>query len=291
MLELLKDVTTSQKVMISIGIIVILWVFNKLIMMQAHNRMKDVKRFYHFKKTFYYISVFFAIIFILIVWISQLSAIPTILGLFSAGIAIALKDLFANIAAWMFIVWRRPFEVGDRVAINGVAGDVIDHRLFQFTINEINTEGGDQSTGRIIHIPNAMIFTTALTNYGQGFQYMWSELNITLTFESNWEKAKTDFLAIAESCAKNLDQEAETKLRESAKKFMIFYTKLTPIVYTSMAPEGIVLSIRFLCEPQQKRTTNERIVEAILKYVAGAEDINFAYTTSRVILDGHVNHQ
>ena len=285
MLAFLKEITMSQKILISIGIIFAIWLINKIIVRQVHHKMSDVKRFYHFKKTLYYISVFFALVLILIVWISQLSAIPTILGLFSAGIAIALKDLFTNIAAWLFIIWRRPFEVGDRIAIDGVAGDVIDHRLFQFTINEINTSGGDQSTGRIIHIPNSKVFTSVLTNYGQGFQYMWSELSITLTFESNWQKAKREFLEIADTFAEKLDTEAETQLRESAKKYMIYYTKLTPIVYTSMVSEGIVLTIRFLCEPQQKRTTNERLVEAILKYVSSEPDIHFAYATNRIILD------
>jgi len=279
--------SVTYKLIFSLVMILIAWGLNQIIVTLIHRKITDMKRFYHIKKTLQYILTLFTLLMIVFLWISQLSALPTILGLFSAGIAIALKDLFANIAAWIFIVWRKPFEVEDRVAVNGVAGDVIDQRLFQFTINEIHPDSGDQSTGRIIHIPNAIIFTTNVTNYGQGFQYVWSELKIVLTYESNWQKAKAAFLEIAETKTEILDFDAEKRLREAAKKYMIYYSKLTPIVYTSIEPQGIALDIRFLCDPQQKRTMNERISEAVLTYVGNENDLHFAYPTSRIIVDSN----
>lgn len=285
MLASFLEFSYSNKIILSLLIIIIAWSVNQLAANRIHKKIKDVKRYYHIKKTLHYVSVVISTILILFIWISQLGTLPTVLGLFSAGIAIALKDLFTNIAAWFFIIWRKPFEVEDRIAINGVAGDVIDQRLFQFTVNEIHSESGDQSTGRIIHIPNSMIFTTELTNYGQGFEYVWSELKIVLTFESNWEKAKQKFLEIAETNAEYLDLDAEKRLREAARLYMIYYSKLTPIVYTSIESHGIALSIRYLCEPRKKRSVNERISEAVLLYVQKTPDIEFAYPTSRVIVD------
>jgi len=90
--------------------------------------------------------------------------------LLSAGIAIALKDVFVNLAGFIFIMWRQPLEVGHRIQIGEVAGDVVDIRPFQFTILEIgNWVDADQSTGRMIHIPNGKIFTENLANYHFGF--------------------------------------------------------------------------------------------------------------------------
>lgn len=124
-------------------------------------------------------------------WSGSFVSFSTYFGLLSAGLAIALKDLVINIAAWGFIPARWPFEVGDRIEIGQISGDVIDQRIFQFTLMEIgNWVKGDQSTGRIIHIPNQQVFTMPLANYNKGFQYIWNELNIVVTFESNWEKAK-----------------------------------------------------------------------------------------------------
>jgi hypothetical protein len=75
----------------------------------------------------------------------------TFLGLVAAGIAVALKDPLTNLAGWLFILWRRPFTAGDRVQIGEHKGDVIDLRLFRFTLLEIgNWVHADQSTGRLL---------------------------------------------------------------------------------------------------------------------------------------------
>src|SRR3989442_7605528 len=82
-----------------------------------------------------------------------------------------------NLAGWVFIIWRSPFALGDRIQIGQHAGDVIDVRLFQFTLNEIgNWVQADQSTGRIIHIPNGKVLTEVIANYSEGVQYIWHEI-------------------------------------------------------------------------------------------------------------------
>ncbi|NIP82375.1 MAG: mechanosensitive ion channel, partial [Gemmatimonadetes bacterium] len=81
--------------------------------------------------------------------------------------------------------------VGDRIQIGAHAGDVIDQRIFQFIVLEIgNWVDADQSTGRIIHIPNGLVFREPLANYTRGMQYIWNEIRVLVTFESNWKRAK-----------------------------------------------------------------------------------------------------
>ena len=64
-------------------------------------------------------------------------------------------------------------------------------RIFMFTLMEIgNWVDADQSTGRVIHIPNGKVFKEVLANYSKGFQYIWNEIPVLVTFESNWKKAK-----------------------------------------------------------------------------------------------------
>ena len=70
-------------------------------------------------------------------WLEGIGTLVTYLGLLSAGIAIALQDLIVALAGWMFIVWRRPFVVGERLEIDGQMGDVLDIRLFPFSMPEI----------------------------------------------------------------------------------------------------------------------------------------------------------
>jgi len=200
----------------------------------------------------------------------------------SAGIAIALKDVVANFAGWLFIISRRPFSVGDRIQIGNYAGDVIDTRVFQFTLLEIgNWVNADQSTGRIVHIPNGMVLSEVLANYSKGFQYIWNEIPVLITFESNWKKAKKILQKIADKDAEQLSKAAEKRVKEASKKFMILYSKLTPIVYTSVQDSGVLLTIRYLCEPQRRRDSEQVIWEDILKEFTRNNDIDFAYPTQR----------
>jgi small-conductance mechanosensitive channel len=204
------------------------------------------------------------------------------LGLVSAGLAIALQGPITNLAGWVFILWRRPFEVGDRVQIGEHIGDVIDVRIFQFTLLELgNWVVADQSTGRILHIPNGKVFSEALANYTKGFEYIWHEIPVVVTFESNWEKAKTILQEIADRHAAHLSEDAAERVRQAARRFMIMYAKLTPIVYTRVEASGVLLTVRYLSEPRRRRSSEHAIWEDILRAFAEHSDIEFAYPTQR----------
>jgi len=130
------------------------------------------ERRYLARKTLSYIVGFLCIPILWRIWLGGYG-LATYLGIVSAGLAIALQDPVANLAGWIFILIRQPFRVGDRVAIGTHAGDVIDMRLFQFTLVEIgNWVDADQSTGRIIHIPNGLLFKMTVCNYNQGFNFI-----------------------------------------------------------------------------------------------------------------------
>jgi small-conductance mechanosensitive channel len=184
--------------------------------------------------------------------------------------------------SWAFILIRQPFKVGDRIQIGKVAGDVIDIRLFQFSIMEIgNWVDAEQSTGRIIHIPNGIIFTEPQANYTAEFQYIWNEIPVLVTFESDWKKAKHILADIVNHHGILLSTEAEKQIKEAAKRFLIFYNKLTPIVYTSVKDSGVMLTLRYMCNPRERRSIEEKIWEDILNKFAECNDIDFAYPTQR----------
>jgi len=261
--------------------IVILFVLGR-ILMKVLTRGKDVRIQYNIRKTVAYTSFVIGFFIIGRIWFQGLQSLTTYLGLVSAGLAIALQVPLVNLAGWAFIMWRKPFSVGDRIQIGEHRGDVIDQRIFMFTLMEIgNWVEADQSTGRIIHIPNGKIFNEMLANYSRGFQYIWHEVPVLLTFESNWRKAKDILLSIAQHHTEALSTAAERKVRQAAKKFMIFYSKLTPTVYTTVKDSGVLLTVRILCEPRKRRGFEQAIWEDILDEFAKQDDIDFAYPTQR----------
>ena len=201
----------------------------------------DPKTRYTWKRTVSFIVGFLTLVLIGSVWIKAIGQFGAFLGLLTAGLAIALKDPLTNIAGWIFILTRKPFTLGDRIQIGEHKGDVIDIRLFQFTILEIgNWVDAEQSTGRIIHLPNGTVFTTSQANYTTGFKYIWNEISVLVTFESNWELAKKILSKIIKEHAESLSEDAEKKIIEASKKYMIFYRYLTPTVYTSVRESGIL---------------------------------------------------
>lgn len=277
---------TQSKILVSIGIIIVLYVFRTIFLRIVWRNTEDVKTRYLWKRVISYVVPITSIILIGTVWVHAFRYMGAFLGLLSAGIAIALKDLLANMAGWLFIMFRKPFVIGDRIQIGPHTGDVIDLRLYQFSILEIgNWVHADQSTGRIIHIPNGKVFTEPQANFTQGFHYIWNELEIRLTFESNWQNAKDLLTGIVNRHTQEIIRPAERDLKEASKLYLIHYQYLTPIIYVTVMEYGVLLSVRYLCDPHKRRGTEAAIWEDILSEFARHGDIRWAYPTRRFIGD------
>ena len=254
--------------------------------------MRSLERRYQWQKALGYSFTALGILVISIVWIEDVRSAATYFGLVSAGIAIALKDPLTNIVGWGFILWRKPFQVGDRIEIGPYAGDVIDQRVFLFSMMEIgNWVSADQSTGRILHIPNGLIFSHAVANFTHGPMYIWNEIPVMITFESNWEKAKGILQEIADSHDVSQDGKAAEEFEAATRKLLLKYDKLTPIVYTSVLDSGVLLTIRYLCRPRQRRTSVQVLWEDILREFAAHSDIDLAYPTTRFYTSGNQGTQ
>jgi small-conductance mechanosensitive channel len=272
----------QAKLLATLLIVLGLWLLDRVVLALVYRRVTDPWSRYRWRKAITYIGTGLGVILVGRTWFVGIAALATFLGLLSAGLAIALKDPVTNIAGWVFIVWRRPFEVSDRIEIGGHKGDVIDIRLQQFTLNEIgNWVDADQSSGRIIHIPTGKVFTEPVANYDKGFKYIWNEVPVLVTYESDWKKAKEILTAIAFKHAAHLTTQAEQDLLAASRQYLINYTKLTPIVYTKATDSGVQLTIRYLIEPRKRRGTEHAIWESILHEFDQCPEVELAYHTVR----------
>jgi small-conductance mechanosensitive channel len=276
----------QREIALTVLTIVGLWLLRRLVLRFLRPRFEDPKSHYKLGKTSAYVVYVLGAILLLEIWLETLGNLGTFLGLLSAGLAIALKDLVSNLAGWLFILVRQPFTVGDRIQIGEHRGDVVDLRIFQFTLLEIgNWVHADQSTGRIIHVPNAQVFTMPLANDTAEFEYVWHELPVLVTFESNWRKAKEILQTLLDEQMREVAAEAAQSLRRGSRRFLISYRKFSPKVYTSVEDSGVLLTLRFLAPVRARRGIAETLWEAILDALHQADDIDLAYPTQRVYLN------
>ncbi len=249
-----------------------------------NRKVKELRAKHVLRKNFIYLTYFFMILLIILVWLQDVSSITIIFSVVGAGLALALQEVILSVAGWFLILIRRPFEVGDRVELGGVKGDVIDIRLFQTSMLEIgNWVGADQSTGRIVNVPNSAIFKKENFNYSRGFEFIWNEIKVLVTFESDWKRAEEIMLSHAVEHAEEMESVIKRKIDIMAQSYMIHYDKFRPIVYVDIKDSGVELSLRYLTEARSRRTTHDDLCRHILSDFEKEEKVNFAYTTYRIV--------
>jgi small-conductance mechanosensitive channel len=280
----------GRQIALIVAILAALLVARTLIVRYVVRTVEDPKVWYRVRKTLnWVVTVLFVLtaVFALTLGGAGLASIATYLGILSAGIAVALSDLLRNLAGFLYITSRRPFRVGDRVEIAGHAGDVVDLRAFRFSILEIrNWVQADQSTGRIVHIPNGKILSEPLANFGAGFHWVWHEVPVLLTFESDWNRATELLQAIlVEESPDVRSREAAEAIRRASKDYLISFTHLTPTVYLDVKDSGIELTGRVLCDVRTRRGVTHRIWSALLTAIAEEPAVELAYPTVRAVVD------
>lgn len=238
------------------------------------------KRFsYHFGTVSSILSLFF-------LWSGSGGEVAITLSVVGAGLAFALQQPLVSLAGWLYLITNRPYDVGDRIEINGVSGDVIDIRLFKTVLMESNLEsarlGSTQNTGRVVEFPNANLFSYNLMNYTQGFAFVWNEYSVLITFESNWKKALEALKQIIVQETQQFEETATQQMQHMGRNYLIFDDKLAPSVYANILDSGVDLGLRYLTPVRQRRVIRDRISRAVLDLFDREPDLEFAYPTYRI---------
>ncbi len=274
----------SENLIQSVVVILVLLLVRYLFLIIVYWQTKDPAKHYNYKR--YSTQVIFVIAVFVVgkIWFEGFQSLATFLGLLSVGLALALRELLTDLAGWMFIVIRKPFDLGDRIEVMGVKGDVIDKRLFTFSVIEIgNRVKAEQSTGRVIHIPNSKVFTEFLANYTGGFTFIWHEIPVNITFESDYKKARELITSILNTHCLGFVNQAELEMKRAKESFMLKYSVLTPAVFLTVNENGVLLSARFLCPVRRTRRMEQLIWGDILESFNKEPSIRFAYQTTRLV--------
>lgn len=282
--------STVDDIALTVGVIAGLLVLRFIFLRWFTSQFDDPDLVFKARKLSSTIVFVVGLVSLAFIWINAFGSLATYFGLLSAGVAVALGDLFKNMAAYFYILSRHPLRIGDRVELRGIKGDVLDIRLFRFTVMEVgNWVHADQSTGRLVHVPNGTLFTDALLNYTEGFSHIWDEIPVQITFESDWEKAEELMQEVIRTHSPKVESDARARIRETAKEYQIKIGHLTPIIYLSVEKSGVLLTARYLVEARRRRTVNAAMWRGILESFKAEPNVSFAYPTVRTYLEGPIS--
>jgi len=259
-----------------------LYLISRALHRLINSNVHDLKRRHHLRKITFYICVFIFVIVSLAIWTTAMPSVTTVISFVGAGIALALHEVILSFAGWILINIKKPFEVGERIEADNIRGDIIDISVFHTIMIEVgNWVDADQSTGRIVTIPNSFIFRRPIYNYTKEFAFIWHEIPIMITFESAAEKAREIILNIAMENAEEVEATMDMMIKKMSDRYMVHYKKLTPVVYTKIADSGVLLTLRYLTAPQKRRNSDDVISRKILEAFNQTPEVEFAYPTTR----------
>ncbi len=293
--KILEAITQSglwqEKLVMTISVILLAALLHWLASRLITRHIADVRRHYYAQQVAKYAVYIIGFILIARTWFEGITSIATFLGLIGAGLVIAMNDVVKNLIGFAFVLWRRPFTVGDRIQIGESVGDVIDIRMFQTLIIEVQGPlvNAYQTSGRILHLPNSKFLTEPLANFDKGFQYIWIELPVAVTFESDWVTAKKLFYDIAQKHSIEVSQKVRREFQETSKQFLVHFSNLEAGVFTTVVDFGVNLTLRLLCRPRTIREVQQRVWEDLLHALAEHDNIDLAYPTTRLfsnVLEG-----
>lgn len=262
---------------------VVLYVAVRLLEWGAQQGIKDDRRRYTVNKVIRYgaLSIFF--ISVTGIWAQRLQGFLLIMGATGAGLAIALSPVIVSMAGWILIIWTRLYQVGDRVQLGGVMGDVVDIGIIRTTLLEIgNWVDGDQMTGRIVTVTNSAVFKDPCFNYTQGSPFIWDEFMIPIAYGPAWKRAQAAILDTLNGYASETEEAARTAMNNLPGVALVGLPDVRPQAYITLTEHWMACRIRYVVEARVRRTVKHRLQTAVLSRLA-TENIEIASPALTVV--------
>ena len=267
-----------------IAIALIYFVFKVVLEEVVSRSIKDARSQYSFRRTMsiiYYVAI---VVSIIAIWVRDTQTLLVSYGLVAAGIAVTLQDVFKSFAGGVIIFATGVYKVGERIEIGGKFGDVIDIGIMYTTLLEIKEwVHGDQPTGRIITMPNSSVLNNPVNNYTSELSFIFEDMSIPITYESNWRKATEEIMSIVRRETGQVAATADEQLQAMRRRFYVEKRAVEPAVFLTITDNWINLNIRFPTMARERRITRSRISTAILEMIEAADDIKVASATVEIV--------
>lgn len=231
------------------------------------------------------VSLFIALLVVvgmISIWFDDPTRLTTAAGLVTAGVAVAMQRVITAVAGYFLILRGSVFNVGDRIVIGGVRGDVAALGLLQTTIMEMGESGPEQAdapaawvkarqyTGRLVTVSNAAVFEKPVYNYSRAFPFIFEEIALPIRYEDDWATAEQILLEAARRHTveiKGLEQEAVEALR---RRYFLDHDDPGPRVYWRITDNWLEMSLRFVVRDHGVRDVKDAMNRDILRDLKAA---------------------
>jgi len=267
-----------EKAILIVALIFGIFFVNSLISIFLVTKITDPTPRFYANKVIHFLTWVLSLAIVISAFFSNWATLFTSLGLISVILGIALQAPVSNFFAWIILLVSPLYKVGDRIKIDNVTGDVIDVGYFYTTLWEFGGEyiSNDLPSGRIIILPNSLIFTTSVYNYSWPlFPYIWTEIEFYISYDSDF--------AFVEEQIKDI---AKSKIGNDMKKNVVKYRKVlssTPVDDVEVQDEPRVFfqansttwirtTLRFLGNPKEIPQIKKDLLLEIIKTLSASPD-------------------
>jgi small conductance mechanosensitive channel len=189
-------------------------------------------------------------------------------GLLGLAASWALQTPIESFTGWLLNSFRGYYRVGDRIAVGDVFGDVYRIDVLTTTVWEAGGSGkavtAAQATGALITFPNWEVLRSNIVNYTSDFPYVWDEVTIGVTNESDLAYASR---VIQERARRELGDEmaeAATRYQQLLESQRLnFGVEEVPRVYLSLTNAWTDCTIRYLVPVRTRRHWSSTLILAM----------------------------
>ena len=287
----------ARKLLLTVAFIAIAWLVTKvirLILKQFIGTRSGTRFQFWAKQGVSLVIAAILLVGIASIWFDNPARLAGVLGIIGAGIAFALQRAITAVAGYFVILRGKTFNVGDRIVMGGVRGDVIDLSFMQTQIMEMGQsakEQGDapsmwirsrQFTGRIVTVTNDKVFDEPVYNYTREFPYIWDEINLPIKYDDDATRAEAILLDAAREHGLTREQLGEEELARLKERFGLSVGEVDPRVYWRLTDNWLELTVRFLVPDHGIRPIKDAMSRQIL---AGLKDarIEIASATYEIV--------
>jgi small-conductance mechanosensitive channel len=281
-----------HKLVLTVGFIAVAWIFAWVLrqILKLFIGTQSGTRFQFWAKQG--VSLVIAAIVILgimSIWFDNPAQLAAFLGLVGAGVAFALQRVITAVAGYFVILRGKTFNVGDRIQMGGVRGDVIGLTFMQTRIMEMGESPREkdddkswvrsrQFTGRIVTVTNDKVFDCPVYNYTHEFAYIWDEISIPVAFHQDFAKAEQIILEAANAQARTAKRLGKEEVKRLEERFGIDAGEIDPRVFWRITEDWMELTVRFLGPDHGIRSIKDKMTRVI---IASFEKANIAIAATR----------